>query len=189
MRGEKGLSRWWNQPRQRGGLGKRGVSMLELMIVVAVLGIVGAIALPMFSGTDATRLSAAARVLAADLDAARAESIAHGEDLRFVVFDPDAVTWHIAAASDTTAPINHADTGQPYTRTLGRGALRQLDGVTVSTYSLDRASETNDDKLGFGLYGQTDQANDATITFAAGASTITVTVNASSGEVTIGEIN
>lgn len=162
--------------------------MIEIMIVVAVLGIIGAVALPMFAGNDATRLRSAANVLAADLDAARAESIAHGEDLRFVVFDADGVTWHIAPASDTTTPINHTDSGLPYTRTLGEKELKQLLGVTITAYSLDTASETNDDKLGFGLYGQTDQASDATITLSSGGSNLNLTINATTGEVTIGDI-
>lgn len=163
--------------------------MLELMIVVAVLGVIGALALPMFTGTDATRLRSAANVLAADIDAARSESIAHGEDLRFVVFDTSTHTWHIAPASDTTTPITHPTSGQPYSRTLGVSDLKQLEGVTISGFELDTASETDDNKLGFGLYGQTDQTTDATITLAAGANTITLTVRTDSGEVTIGEIN
>lgn len=163
--------------------------MIELMIVVAILGTIAAAAIPMFRGTNTTRLRSAAKVLAADLDAARAESIAHGEDLRYLVVDPtDNTTWYLAAASDTATPINHIDTGRPYTRTLGVSGLRQLTGVTISAYNLDTVSETNDNKLGFGLYGQLDQTTDATITLTAGGDTITVTIDAETGEVTIGEI-
>jgi len=163
--------------------------MIELMIVVAVLGIIGAMAVPMFSATDATRLTSAASVLAADIDAARAESIAHSDDTRLIVFDNNDLTWHLAAASDTTTPINHADTGLPYSRTLGTSALQQLQGVTIESYDLDTASETNDNKLGFGIYGQTDQTRDATITLRSGQNRLTLTVNASTGEVTIGQVN
>jgi len=170
-------------------LRQRGLTMIELMIVVAVLGIIGAMALPMFSGTDQTRLRSAASVLAADLDAARAESIAHAEDPRTVVFDTATNSWHIAATSDTTTPIDHPDSGQPYTRTLGSRELQQLTGVSITAYSLDAASETDDNKLGFGIYGQTDQTTDATITLAAGSNTITLTISASTGEVTIGPLN
>lgn len=163
--------------------------MIELMIVVAILGIIGAIALPMFRGTHTTRLRSAAKVLAADLDATRAESIAHGEDLRFLVVDPDDnTTWYLAAASDTTTPIDHIDTGQPYTRTLGESALHQLAGVSLSAYDLDTVSETNDNKLGYGLYGQLDQTTNATFTLSSGGDTITLTVDAETGDVTIGEI-
>lgn len=163
--------------------------MLEVMIVVAVLGIVGALAVPLFNGTDEAKLTSAARVLEADINAARAESIAHSEDLRLLVFDANNTTWHLAPASNTTTPINHPDTGQPYRRTLGQGSLKQLDTVTVSSFSLDAAGETNDNKLGFGVYGQLDQANDATITLAINGRTITLTINAITGEVSIGEIN
>jgi len=113
--------------------------MLEMMIVVGILGIIGALAVPMFSATDATRLTSAANVLAADIDAARAESIAHAEDVRMLVFDADTITWHIAAASDTATPINHPDKGLPYSRSFGSGALDQLEGVTVFSYDLDVA--------------------------------------------------
>lgn len=163
--------------------------MLEMMIVVAVLGIIGALAVPMFSATDVTRLTSAASVLAADIDAARAESIAHSDDTRLLVFDNDNVTWHIAAASDSTIPIDHPETNLPYRRTLGRNALQQLQGVTIDSYDLDTATETNDNKLGFGIYGQTDQTNDATITLRAGDNILTLTVNATTGEVTIGQVN
>jgi len=163
--------------------------MVELMLVVAVLGIIGALALPMFTGTDVTKLKAAARVLASDIDAARAESIAHGEDPRVLVLDDTHHAWHLAAASDPDTPIRHADTGRPYARTLGVGPLRQLDGVRIHAYDLDTDSQTNDHRLGFGLYGQTDQASDPTITLAAGNNTLTLTIHATTGEVTIGDIN
>lgn len=155
------------------------------MIVVAVLGIVAAIAAPMFSATEMTKLTSAAGVLAADIDAARAESIAHAEDPRVIVFDDDGVTWYIAASSDTTTPINHPDTGLPYTRTLGVGSLRELGQVSVTGYQLDTSSETDDNKLGFGIYGQTDQTSDATITLGAGGVSLTLTIAASTGEVII----
>lgn len=163
--------------------------MLELMIVVAVLGIIGAMAVPMFSATDATRLTSAAQVLAADIDAARAESIAHSEDTRMLVFDDDDLTWHIAASSDPTTPISHADTGRPYLRSFGVSELKQLQGVTIDSYDLDSASEMNDNKLGFGIYGQTDQTTDPTITLRSGDNILTLTINATTGEVTIGQVN
>eukprot|EP00752_Nemacystus_decipiens_P016719 g14957.t1 len=174
--------------RQKAQPVRRGVSLLEMMIVVAVLGIIGALAVPMFSATDATRLTSAASVLAADLDAARAESISHSEDPRYIVFDNDDRTWHLAADSDTATPINRPDSGMPYSRTLGTSDLQQLLGVTVDSYDLDTSSETNDNKLGFGIYGQTDQASDATITLASGDRRLTLTVNSTTGEVTIGQV-
>lgn len=169
-------------------LRQHALTLLELMIVVAVLAIIGALAIPLFAASDQSRLRGAANVLASDLDAARAESIGHAEDPRFVVFDTDNGTWHIAPTSDTTTPINHPETGRPYTRTLGQRDLQQLSGITIADYNLDTDSETNDNKLGFGIYGQTDQTNDATITLAANGMTLTLTVSAGTGEVTIGEI-
>ena len=128
-------------------------------------------------------------MLAADIDAARAESIAQSDDTRVLVFDANDLTWHMAAASDTTTPINHPDTGLPYTRSFGSNELKQLAGVTIDSYSLDAPSETSDNKLGFGIYGQTDQTSDATITLRSGDNVLTLTINATTGEVTIGQVN
>ena len=154
------------------------------MIIVVVVGIAAALAVPMLGDTSVSKLRAAAQLLAADIAFAQVDSVAHGDDPRVIVFDTATATYHIAAASDTATPITNAVGNLPYIVTFGDGRAHQLGGVTIQSVSLD-----GDNELGFGIYGNTDQTTDATITLAAGGHTVTVTVDPSTGEATIGNIN
>lgn len=166
----------------------RAFTLVELLIVVLIIGIVAGIAVPMLGQTDSTRLTAAAQLLAADLAFAQNESITHGDDPRLVVFDAAANTYHIAPTSTPDTPVTEPVTGQPFAVTFGQGRAAQLAGVTLSTLSMDGDSGSTNDRFAFGIYGQIDQATDATITLASGGMTILVTVNATTGETTIGSL-
>ena len=154
------------------------------MMVVMILLIAGALAAPRLGDSNVTRLSEAAKLLAADLAYAQSESMAHADDPRLVVFDTTAHAYRIAPTSEPDTPITNPVGGLPYVTTFGQGRARQLQGVTIQGHSLD-----GDDRVAFGIYGQLDQATDATVTLAAGGKTVTVTINAISGEATIGDVN
>jgi type IV fimbrial biogenesis protein FimT len=87
-----------------GRLRQRGVSLLEVAIVVAIVAIVGASALPSFTAlVESRRLEAAATRLAADLQFVRGEAIARNRSLRLSVRSgADATCWivHTGAAAD-----------------------------------------------------------------------------------------
>lgn len=151
--------------------------------MVALLSIISALAVPMFRDHDTTQLREAAKLLAADLDAAKVESMTHADDLRLVVFDTTNHTYHLAAVSDPNTPITNPVDGQPYLVDFGQGRAAALGMVQIQSVDLD-----GDDELGFGLYGQLDQATSATITLAAGDAELTLTLDPATGEATIGQI-
>lgn len=153
------------------------------MIVLVIIGIVAALAAPMFGQTHVTRLRSAAEVLVADLGFAQVESIAHSDSLRVVVFDQDNDSYRIATAADPATPITNPVGNLPYVTTFGAERASELDGVTIDGYSLD-----GDDQIQFGIYGQLDQTADATITLGLAGKSVTVTVNATNGEASIGSI-
>jgi len=163
---------------------RRGFTLVELLIVVAVIAVVVNLSLPMFGSSEAAKLTAAATMVEADLAFAQVESIAHGDDPRIVVFDTTNHRYHIAAASDTATPITHPVTKKPYLVQFGEGNAERLASVTISAVSIG-----GDDELGFGMYGQLDQTTDATVTLANNAGSITLTLDDATGEVTIGDIN
>jgi len=166
----------------------RGFSLPELILVVLILSVMGALAAPMFGNTDSTRLNAAARLLAADIAFAQNESISHADDSRLLIFDADANSYTIAAASDPDTPIVNPVGGKPYRVIFGQGRAAQLAGVSIGTLAMDGDSGSTDDRFQFGIYGQTDQATDPTITLTAQDMSIVVTVNASTGETTISSL-
>jgi len=166
-----------------------GFSLVELILVVLVIGIVAGLAAPMFGQNSTTRLREAAKLLTADLAFAQNESITHAEDARVVVFDTNNDQYHIATASDPDTPITNPVTRNPYRTRFGEGRAAQLAGVTIQSLSMDGDSGSTDDRVAFGIYGQTDQATDAAIMLACDGSTITVTLHASTGETTISDLN
>jgi hypothetical protein len=155
-------------------------SFVELVIVVAILGIIAAMAVPMMGQSESARLRAAADLLIADLGYAQVESIAHGDDLRRVVFDVPNHRYFIAAASDPTNPIHNPATRTPYLTRFGDGRAAELSGVTFHSISVG-----GDSSLGFGLYGQLDQTSVAAITLACGDRRLLLSVDPISGEVSV----
>jgi type II secretion system protein H len=163
-----------------------GLSLIELMIVVVVLGIAAVLAAPMMAATDATRVDAAARMLMADLQFAQMYSITHADELAalriqsggagYSVVTDGSPPFDCTAATAVTDIVNDTD----YDVTFGSGRASELSGVSVDSYSLD-----GDKCVVFGAFGELDQTSAATITLSAGASTVTVSVDPISGEPTI----
>jgi general secretion pathway protein H len=73
--------------RMSGRGGERGVTMIELLVVVAIMGVIAAIVIPRFGGgVSTTELKSAARQVASGLRLARSEAMASRQE-RFVTLD------------------------------------------------------------------------------------------------------
>ncbi len=161
-----------------------GFTLIEMLIVVSIIAIAAALVVPMLGDTSASKLRGAAGMLVADVSFAQIETVAHGDDKRMMVFDNENDRYHIAAESDTTMPITNPINGQAYLIDYGTGTTTSLEGVTINGYSLN-----GDNLLGFDVYGGLDQATDATITLGCEGASITITIDAETGEGMIGAIN
>ncbi|MBT8485296.1 MAG: prepilin-type N-terminal cleavage/methylation domain-containing protein [Phycisphaerales bacterium] len=168
---------------RRGRPRAQGFTLVELLMVVAVLAILAGLVVPTMGAADRARLRAATRLLAADLEYAQAESMSHGGDPRLVVFDARERSYRVVAASTPDVPITHPGDGQPYETRFGVGRAADLLGVTFRRLALG-----GDDVLGFGAWGELDQTDAATITLALGDREVTITVTSDTGELSIGEI-
>ncbi len=149
-------------------------------MVVLILAIAGALAIPQFGSTELAKLRAAAEMVAADIAFAKIDSLAHGDDPRVIVFDSTNERYHIAAQSDPSTPLTNPVGQTPYMTTFGQGRANALSNVEIDSYSLD-----GDDMVGFGLFGQLDQTDDATITLSADSATMIITIDATTGTTTI----
>jgi general secretion pathway protein H len=82
-------------PRRRGPATARGVTLLELLIVLSIMAIVAAMVVPMFGGGVSTgELKGAARQVAAGLRLARSEALATRRETR-VVLDLERRTFQL----------------------------------------------------------------------------------------------
>lgn len=64
---------------------RRGFSLVEMMVVLTVLGILAALAIPYFETTSVDQLQAGATIVVADVDYARSLAIANGSDYRITL--------------------------------------------------------------------------------------------------------
>lgn len=163
--------------------GRCAFSMIELVMVLLVIGIAAAMVVPKLESTEASRLTSAANMLAADIDYARVESITNPDDTRLFIIDADHSGYTIAPSSDPTTTISHPVANGPFSIRFGSGHAAHLDGVTVMSYAFD-----GDRQLGYGIYGQPDQADPATVTLGSGDYRLTLTIDPTTGEPSIGPV-
>jgi general secretion pathway protein H len=75
----------------------RGVTLLEMLIVLAIMGLVAALVMPMFGpGVSTTELKSSARQLASALRLARSEAMATRQET-FVTLDLEGRRFKVAA--------------------------------------------------------------------------------------------
>lgn len=156
----------------------RGFTLLELMLVVTMLAIVAMLVTPT-AKNHATLAREAASLLVADLNHAQLQSLGNSADPCVVVFDSDGGGYHLARASDPTAPITDPTTQSEYATRFGDGRARGLHGVVIQELTAD-----TDDRLQFTSMGALEHGDDGVVTFKCGDSTITLRVDADTGAVT-----
>ena len=163
---------------------RHGFTMIELLIVVAILAIAAAIVVPMASSAGSMQLRAAVNMVAADLEYAKSMSISRGQKYA-VVFDKNTESYRITDASGAT--ISHpVRSGSPFIVDFrSDGRLSQVDIVDVT---FDGASAVSFDYLGSpysGMPGSATPLNSGTITLQAGGAVKSVKVEAVTGYVSV----
>lgn len=174
--------------RQRAGNAcLAGFTLVELLVTVMCLAVAAMIVLPTMSDNSSERLRGAAQILVADLEYAQSESMsqtgARADEARLLVIDADRAGYRIATKSDPATPVINKIGGADYVTRFGSGRAALLANVTVGVYDLG-----GDEQIGFGALGQLDQPAAATIQLVCGARTILVSLDPTTGEVTIGPL-
>jgi type II secretory pathway pseudopilin PulG len=166
-----------------GSQSRPGVTLVELLVVILCLAAAAAILLPVAADGDATQIRSAAELLVADLEYAQSQSISHADDPRLVVFDTTGNRYHIAPRSAPLVPVMDPVHRSGYVTNYGTGRAFALPRVRLGSYILG-----GDDRLGFGGVGQLDQSSPASVTLTAGTRSLTITLDAVTGEATVGQM-
>ncbi|MEX0885756.1 MAG: GspH/FimT family pseudopilin [Phycisphaeraceae bacterium] len=161
-----------------------GMTLVEVTMVLLVLAIAAAMVAPLMGSTAASQLRSAAAMLVADLDAARLQSLTRGHDRYVVVFDMDANGYHLARASDPAKAVTHPVDAGPYVVRFGHGRAATLADVQIT----DVQSPAGDDAIAFGAFGQLTSDTPAIITLTADGGSLTITLDAVTGEATISDL-
>ncbi len=161
-----------------------GLTIIELVVFLLILSVVALIAVPSVDRTSADRLRGAIDMLVSDLEYARVASMSNTSDPCVVVFDTTDHEYHLALESDPLTPITNPIGNLPYLTSYGNGRASHLTEVRISEVSMG-----GDSRIGFGRFGELDQATAATITLASGSRSVVITLDPTTGEPSIGTMN
>ncbi len=171
--------------RRNTGYGLRGISggftLVELLIVIAIIMIAALTAIPMMSSAASMQIRSAANMLTADLEYAKSMSISRGQNYS-VVIDKDTESYRIEDQDGNVIP-HPVKKGFDYVIDFQNdGRLKKVDIVDAD---FDATNEVKFDYLGSPYNGNSTPLNSGVISLQAGGTTTTVTVEAVTGFISI----
>ena len=107
----------------------QGFTLIELMLSIAILGILAALASPMFGNNTALQLDVAKRLLISDLEYVQILAISYPEEEVALVMDALGDGWHIATIENPSAPLEDTVTGEPLVTKFGEGSATVVQDV------------------------------------------------------------
>jgi len=178
---------------------RTGFTLVETMIVVVILAILAALAMPSFGSGVAAQLEATAQIVTADLAQIRQLAVANNSKYRLTFeTSENRFYWEHTgtnAALSVLPPTIYRNAANTTTRQyVDLDELPQMGpGVFLSHVQIQTGTPTNVTTLEFGPLGSTTQAADTLIWLSCGAGAerryLTVRVNAVTGLAIIGTLD
>lgn len=132
-------------PRQR-----KAYTLLEILVVVAILGIAGAMVIPSMGSTSVLQVQSSVRAVVSDITFAQSDALAY-QDRRAIVFDMDTNSYSIFDVNgpeidpDTDILFDGSRAGRRYIVDLND---RRFGGATITDVSIDSDNILIFDELG-----------------------------------------
>jgi prepilin-type N-terminal cleavage/methylation domain-containing protein len=178
---------------------RRGYSLVEIMIVVAVLGIMAAAAVPSLEPNVAAQLDSTAEVVAADLAQFRQLAVAHNSKY-LLTFQANENRYYLEHSGTNTAlntlpPTIYSNSANTATRQyFDLDDLPQLGpGVALHQVVVQASSPRNVTTVEFGPLGATTAAADTVVWLKCGDGDnlryINVRINAVTGLAQVGDVD
>jgi prepilin-type N-terminal cleavage/methylation domain-containing protein len=119
---------------------KRAFTLIEMLMVVAILGIAAAMIVPAVSTNEDLQVAAASRVVLGDLLYAQNRAIAL-QKTHYIEFNGNSYTLY-ARDSATSAPyvINNPVTNAPYTTAFGAAGPASFANIAIGTENFGSGS-------------------------------------------------
>ena len=156
-----------------------GFSLVELIIVIAILLIGGMVAIPMITSADSFQLSSVANMIAADLEYAKQMAITRGS-MYSVVFDKTNESYQIVDQSKAVIP-HPVKIGFNYSVDLTTDS--RTDEVDIYDVNFDSRSIVKFDYFGSPYNSSGNSLSSGEITLEAGGEKMTISVEPVTGHI------
>jgi prepilin-type N-terminal cleavage/methylation domain-containing protein len=158
----------------------KGFTLVDMMMAVAVMGVLALIALPALRPDEPLKLISAGNTLASDIEFAQSATLAVPSDPTILVVDPQGKGYWLALASDAATPILRPYSNKPYEVRFGDGDLAFLGSVTIA-FPGDA-----DGHVTFNALGRLDTPANARLVLSNASGSLAVHVASSTGSVSVG---
>ena len=150
----------------------RSYTLIELIMVMAVLALAAALLVPNIVGSDTMKAQAAVRLLIADLSFAQSDALANQEFRRVVFYDDGSGYCIIEVAGAETTPADLDVPGVNYIYdplgTMGRYIIdfstdNRFEGVSFSAATIDGIDLADRPEITYDLMGGTVLSDSASL--------------------------
>ena len=112
---------------------RKAFTMIELMLVLAILATMAMLTIPMVRDQDANSVQAAASILRSDLERAQSMAMAYPDRRIGLRFDDDGRGWSLIDAEVPGTPLLDEFSGQPVAIRLGIGRGQVAQDVEIDS--------------------------------------------------------